>query len=53
MDLARGDFAPELFRVLLGAAVQIEVSFHALHMGFADEILRGRIDRRLTHRKGL
>ena len=39
MNLPRRDLAPELFRILLGAAIQIEVAFHALHVGFADEFI--------------
>ena len=50
MDLAFGDLTPEGVGILLGAAVEIEVTFHALDMGFADEVFAGGIDGRGAHR---
>ena len=49
VDLAFGDFPPEVFGVLLGAAVEIEVALHALDMGFADELVAGRVNGRSAH----
>ena len=50
VDLAFGDFTPECFRILFGAAVEVEVTFHALDVGFADEVFAGGINRRGAHR---
>src|SRR6185503_13815482 len=51
VNLAFGDFTPEGVRILLGSAVEIEVAFHALDVGFADEFFAGRVDGRGAHRK--
>ena len=50
MNLAFGDFPPEGFRILLGMAIEVPVAFHALDVGFADELFTGGIDGLDTHR---
>jgi len=49
VDLVLGDAAPELFRRVLRAAVQVEVALHALDMGLTHKVGRGRVDGGMTH----
>jgi hypothetical protein len=44
VDLAFGNLTPEFLGILFRVAVKIEVTFHALNMGFADEVIAGRIN---------
>src|SRR5580765_6704688 len=53
VNLARGDLTPEGFGILLGSAVEVQVTFHALDVSFANEVVTGRIYGRGTHKFGL
>src|ERR1043166_10229094 len=49
MDLAFCHFAPELLRILLGAAVKVAIGLNASHMSLADKLLAGHVYGGGTH----
>jgi hypothetical protein len=52
MNLLGCDVPPEFFGVLFGAAIEVEVTFHAFYVRMTDKLFTGGINFGLAHEFG-